>query len=55
MKHKLNAILLLIAFPLLMIGGNKGIIGLSLIGILLLLLDAGIIIAKSLLAHEHSK
>ncbi len=55
MKYKINAILLLIAFPLLLIGGNESIIGLSLIGIVLLFLAAGIVLVKPLLSHRDNK
>lgn len=55
MKHKLNALLLIVAFPLLLIGGNQDVIPLSIIGVGLLLLDAGIIIVKALLPQKNSK
>lgn len=55
MKNKVNAILLLVAFPLLLIGGNRGNTVLSAIGIILLLVNAGAIIIRPLLLHKKAK
>lgn len=55
MKNKLNAIFLLVTFPLLLIGGNEGNIVLSTIGIGLLLVNAGTIAIQPLLLHKKTK
>lgn len=52
MKNKLNAILLVIAFPLLLAGINSKQIIPAMIGICLIIISAGEIILRSILSNK---
>ena len=52
MKHKLNALLLLVAVPVLMAGINMKMFALAAAGIALIVISAGEILVRSILSHK---